>query len=103
MFFSEKLGKFKNLRHCFFSRKNGVSEGYYESLNCGLGSNDKKENVLKNLEFVAKKIVNLPTHLGIPMTVIKKTIDKTRNFIESFSISDAEKWWEKQRTIKKTN
>ena len=56
MFFSEKLGKFKNLRHCFFSRKNGVSEGYYESLNCGLGSNDKKENVLKNLEFVAKKI-----------------------------------------------
>ena len=56
MFFSEKLGKFKNLKHCFFSRKNGVSKGCYESLNCGLGSNDKKENVLKNLEFVAKKI-----------------------------------------------
>ena len=56
MFFSKKLEKFKNLKHCFFSRKNGVSNGYYESLNCGLGSNDKKENVLKNLEFVAKKI-----------------------------------------------
>ena len=56
MFFSKKLKKFKNLKHCFFSRKNGVSKGHYESLNCGLGSNDKKENVLKNLDWVAKKI-----------------------------------------------
>ena len=56
MFFSSKLNKFKNLKHCFFSRKNGVSKGYYESLNCGLGSDDKKENVLKNLELVSRKI-----------------------------------------------
>ena len=56
MFFSFKLNKFKNLKHCFFSRKNGVSQGYYESLNCGIGSNDKRENVLKNLELVCKKI-----------------------------------------------
>jgi len=56
MFFSSKLNKFENLRHCFFSRKNGVSKGFYESLNCGLGSGDKKENVLKNLEFVSEKI-----------------------------------------------
>jgi len=56
MFFSKKLKKFGNIKHCFFSRKNGVSKGYYESLNCGLGSNDKKENVLKNLEFVSKEI-----------------------------------------------
>jgi len=56
MFFSSKLNKFENLKHCFFSRKNGVSKGYYESLNCGLGSNDNKENVLKNLEIVSKKI-----------------------------------------------
>ena len=56
MFYSSKLNKFKNLKHCFFSRKNGVSKGYYESLNCGLGSDDEKENVLKNLEFVSSKI-----------------------------------------------
>ena len=56
MFFSKKLEKFKNLKHCFFSRKNGFSKGDYESLNCGLGSDDKKENVLKNLESVSKKI-----------------------------------------------
>jgi len=56
MFFSRKLQKFKNIKHCFFSRKNGFSKGSYESLNCGLGSGDKKENVLKNLESVSKKI-----------------------------------------------
>jgi len=56
MFFSSKLNKFKNLKHCFFSRKNGVSKGYYKSLNCGLGSNDEKKNILKNLELVSKKI-----------------------------------------------
>jgi len=56
MFFSKKLQKFKNIKHCFFSRKNGFSKGNYESLNCGLGSDDKKENVLKNLEYVSEKI-----------------------------------------------
>ena len=56
MFFSKKLKKFKNIKHCFFSRKNGFSKGIYESLNCGLGSNDDKTNVLKNLELVSNKI-----------------------------------------------
>ena len=56
MFFSKKLQQFKNIKHCFFSRKNGFSKGDYESLNCGLGSSDKKESVLKNLEMVSEKI-----------------------------------------------
>jgi YfiH family protein len=56
MFFSKKLQKFENLKHCFFSRKNGFSKGHYASLNCGLGSDDKKENVLKNLNLVSRKI-----------------------------------------------
>ena len=56
MFFSKKLKKFKNIKHCFFSRKNGFSKGFYKSLNCGTGSSDKKENVFKNLEFVSQKI-----------------------------------------------
>jgi polyphenol oxidase len=56
MFFSSKLSKFQNIKHCFFSRKNGVSKGIYDSLNCGLGSDDKNENVLKNLEIVSKTI-----------------------------------------------
>ena len=43
MFFSKKLQKFENIKHCFFSRKNGVSKGLYKSLNCGSGSNDIKK------------------------------------------------------------
>jgi len=56
MFFSKKFKSFKNIKHCFFSRNEGVSRGIYKSLNCGLGSGDKKENVLENLNIVSKKI-----------------------------------------------
>ena len=56
MFFSKKLKNFKNIKHCFFSRKNGFSSGIYRSLNCGAGSFDKKENILKNIKYVSKKI-----------------------------------------------
>ena len=56
MFFSKKLQKFKNINHCFFSRKNGFSKGLYESLNCGFGSSDNKKNVLKNLAFVSSQM-----------------------------------------------
>ena len=56
MFFSKKFKKFDNINHCFFSKNNGVSQGIYNSLNCGLGSDDKRENILKNLKIVSKKI-----------------------------------------------
>ena len=56
MFYSKNLKKFKNIKHCFFTRKSGFSKGIYNSLNCGLGSKDKKIKVLKNLNFVSKKM-----------------------------------------------
>ena len=56
MFFSERFKKFDNINHCFFSKNGGVSRGVYDSLNCGLGSSDKKENILKNLDIVKKKM-----------------------------------------------
>jgi len=63
MFFSNRFKNFKNIRHCFFSRNKGVSEGIYNSLNCGLGSSDKKENILKNLNIVSGKIGVSPKNL----------------------------------------
>ncbi|QNT70590.1 peptidoglycan editing factor PgeF [Defluviicoccus vanus] len=36
------------VRHAFFSREGGVSEGIYASLNCGLGSGDDPERVHHN-------------------------------------------------------
>ena len=56
MFFSKKLQKFNNLNHCFFSRNGGYSSGLYKSLNCGMGSRDEKDKVLKNLEYISSKI-----------------------------------------------
>ena len=56
MFYSKKLKKIKQIKHCFFSRKNGFSKGIYKGLNCGKGSKDKKVNVRKNLDYVAKKM-----------------------------------------------
>ena len=56
MFFSKKLKGFNNINHCFFSKNGGVSQEIYSSLNCGLGSDDKKENILKNLDIVSQRI-----------------------------------------------
>ena len=53
---SKKLSKFKKINHFFFNKSGGTSKGIYKSLNCGLGSSDKKINVLNNLEIVRKKI-----------------------------------------------
>ena len=56
MIISKNLKKFNNVRHGFFNRAGGVSSGIYKSLNCGIGSKDKKKNVRKNLKIVSKKI-----------------------------------------------
>ena len=56
MFYSKKLKKFKEINHCFFSRNGGVSKGLYRSLNCGRGSKDKKQKLIKNLKIVSKKM-----------------------------------------------
>ena len=56
MFYSKKLKKIKQIKHYFFSRKNGFSKGIYKGLNCGKGSKDKKGNVQKNLDYVEKKM-----------------------------------------------
>ena len=53
---SKKLQKFKNINHGFFNNLRGVSSGIYKSLNCGIGSYDRKKNVIKNLKIVSKKI-----------------------------------------------
>ncbi len=53
---SKKLKKFKNIKHGFFNSSGGVSSGFYKSLNCGMGSKDKKINIINNLKIVSKKI-----------------------------------------------
>jgi len=45
--------KLDGLAHGFFTRRGGVSEGIYGSLNIGLGSDDEREKVLENRKRVA--------------------------------------------------
>ena len=54
---------FANIRHAFFTREGGVSEGIYESLNGGIGSKDAPENVRENRARMAAALGVAPTHL----------------------------------------
>ena len=45
-----------NIRHAFFTRQGGVSEGIYESLNGGIGSRDAPEKVRENRARMANAL-----------------------------------------------
>jgi YfiH family protein len=53
---------FPDIRHAFFTRAGGVSNGIYESLNGGIGSKDKPENVVENRARMAIALGVAPTH-----------------------------------------
>jgi YfiH family protein len=55
---AQSLSKLPGIRHGFFTRVGGVSEGVYESLNGGVGSEDSPANVAENRARMAK-------HLGV--------------------------------------
>lgn len=42
--------------HGFFTRQRGVSESPYDSLNCGIGSNDSVDNIRENRARVAQEM-----------------------------------------------
>jgi len=56
MLYSKNLKKISFIKHSFFTKKGGTSKGIYKSLNCGIGSNDKKNLIKKNLKIVTKSI-----------------------------------------------
>jgi hypothetical protein len=45
---SPLLAEIPGVRHAFFTRRGGVSQGIYESLNAGYGSGDEAANVAEN-------------------------------------------------------
>ena len=55
---AQSLSKLPGIRHGFFTRAGGVSEGVYESLNGGVGSEDSPARVAENRARMAK-------HLGV--------------------------------------
>lgn len=57
------LAQLDGIDHGFFTRKGGVSDGLYASLNVGLGSSDDPALVRENRARVARRLGVAPTHL----------------------------------------
>jgi YfiH family protein len=60
---SSLLSAIPGLRHAFFTREGGVSEGVYQSLNGGLGSNDDPAKVAENRRRMAEQMGVAPQRL----------------------------------------
>ena len=63
------LAKLPGIRHGFFTREGGVSTGIYRSINCGVGSDDRRELVLENRARVAAALGVAPDKLATPYQV----------------------------------
>jgi YfiH family protein len=51
------------VRHAFFTREGGVSNGLFAALNCGFGSGDNVENVARNRALAAARLDLPPERL----------------------------------------
>src|SRR5712692_3285882 len=60
---SPLLSAIPGLRHAFFTRDGGVSDGVFQSLNGGLGSNDDPANVAENRRRMAEEMGVAPQRL----------------------------------------
>jgi YfiH family protein len=60
---SPLLSAIPGLRHGFFTREGGVSDGIYESLNGGMGSKDVASHVAENRRRMAAQLGVAPDHL----------------------------------------
>ncbi len=59
---SPLLSAIPGLRHAFFTRHGGVSDGIYASLNGGIGSNDDPARVAENRRRMAEQLGVAPDH-----------------------------------------
>jgi YfiH family protein len=73
MFQASGLAGIDGVAHGFFTRLGGVSEGLYDSLNCGPGSRDDAASVTENRARVASLLGTSPDNL---LTVYQKHTNK---------------------------
>ena len=74
MILSKLLRETNMVVHGFFNKKNGFSKGIYKSLNCGLGSKDNKKNIIKNLNYVRKKLNSNGYFVSIGSNVVVSSV-----------------------------
>jgi purine-nucleoside/S-methyl-5'-thioadenosine phosphorylase / adenosine deaminase len=86
MIVSDLLKEQNGVRHGFFTREGGVSDGIYSSLNCGAGSRDKPANVRQNRLRVAAKLGAEPDML----LTVRQVHSDTAIFVERPWPSDSQ-------------
>ena len=94
---SKKLSSNK-IAHGFFNKLGGTSRGIYKSLNCGLGSKDKKTFINKNLKIVKKKLSKKSSNIYLAKQIhsskyiyIDKNYSKKLKRIEADAIITSKK------------
>ncbi|MFD0986683.1 peptidoglycan editing factor PgeF [Methyloligella solikamskensis] len=73
MLIAGPLDEAPGLSHGFFTRQGGVSEGIYESLNCGVGSKDDPGKANHNRALVAEVLGVAPDKLITPYQIHSAT------------------------------
>ena len=66
---ARSLAALTRIRHAFFTRSGGVSQGLYESLNGGVGSDDAPAKVGENRARMAAALGVAPEHLLTPYQI----------------------------------
>ena len=69
MLHARTLIQLSRIRHAFFTRSGGVSQGVYESLNGGVGSDDDPAKVGENRARMAAALGVAPAHLLTPYQI----------------------------------
>lgn len=69
------LEKTQKIRHAFFTREGGVSEGIYAGLNCGPGSGDEQEKVVENQRLAMERLGVAPDTLHLLHQVHSATVE----------------------------
>jgi YfiH family protein len=68
----------QGVRHGFLTRVGGVSEGAFESLNCGFGSGDETDRVARN----RARAVEESTGRAIPLVTVRQTHTAIPHLVE---------------------
>jgi len=71
---AENLARLSGIRHAFFTRAGGVSEGVYASLNGGVGSDDAPGNVAENRARMAAALGVAPQRLVTAYQIHSPTV-----------------------------
>ncbi len=85
---AQNLSTIADIRHGFFTRKGGHSDGVYDSLNCGYGSGDSRETVTRNRGHVARSLGLVADRL---VTVYQVHSPDVVTVMEPWSAQDAPK------------